>query len=408
MIVGLSIAVIIIVSLDLYVFRLVKDATVKSAPFVRKFLYIVYWLFTAVVITSLIIGTQLDPFVQRFLRLVLFSIVFISITSKLLSGLFLFIEDFIRGVQWLLKKIDGKKEVHVDQSRSGFLRKSALVVGTLPTLTMGFGIGGAYNYRVRRKTLYFKDLPKAFDGIRVAQLSDIHSGSFYNKKAVMGGITTLLSEKPDAIFFTGDLVNDQSREVNEYIDVFSKLKAPLGVYSIMGNHDYGDYKRWPSQEAKIRDIRNLHRAHHNMGWDLLLNENRTLKVDGEEIALLGVENWGKGRFSKYGDLAKTYQGTEELPFKILLSHDPSHWDAEIRPKYPDIDLTLSGHTHGFQFGIEIGDFRWSPSKYIYKQWADLYQEGEQYIYVNRGFGFIGYPGRVGILPEITILELKRS
>lgn len=405
---GLSIAITIFILLDLYVFRLLKDATVKSHRFVRRALYIVYWFFTAVVVTSFIIGTQLDPFTQRFLRVVLFSIVFISITSKLLSGLFLFIEDIVRGIQWIMKKTAKKQTEEVDESRSGFLRKTALVVGSLPTITMGFGIGGAYDYRVRKKTLYFKDLPKAFDGIKVAQLSDIHSGSFYNKKAVLGGINTVLSEKPDAIFFTGDLVNDQSKEVEEYIDVFSKLDAPLGVYSVMGNHDYGDYRRWPSAQAKQRDIQNLHKAHELMGWDLLLNENRVLKVDGEEIALLGVENWGKGRFSKYGDLAKTYEGVADHPFKILLSHDPSHWDAEIRPKYSDIDLTLSGHTHGFQFGVEIGDFRWSPSKYIYKQWADLYQEGEQYIYVNRGFGFIGYPGRVGILPEITMLELKRS
>lgn len=405
---GLSIAITIFILLDLYVFRLLKDATIKSHRFVRRALYIVYWFFTAVVVTSFIIGTQLDPFTQRFLRVVLFSIVFINITSKLLSGLFLFIEDIVRGIQWIMKKTAKKQAEEVDESRSGFLRKTALVVGSLPTITMGFGIGGAYDYRVRKKTLYFKDLPKAFDGIKVAQLSDIHSGSFYNKKAVLGGINTVLSEKPDAIFFTGDLVNDQSKEVEEYIDVFSKLDAPLGVYSVMGNHDYGDYRRWPSAQAKQKDIQNLHKAHELMGWDLLLNENRVLKVDGEEIALLGVENWGKGRFSKYGDLAKTYEGVEDHPFKILLSHDPSHWDAEIRPKYSDIDLTLSGHTHGFQFGVEIGDFRWSPSKYIYKQWADLYQEGEQYIYVNRGFGFIGYPGRVGILPEITMLELKRS
>lgn len=405
---GLSIAITIFILLDLYVFRLLKDATVKSHRFVRRALYIVYWFFTAVVVTSFVIGTQLDPFTQRFLRVVLFSIVFINITSKLLSGLFLFIEDIVRGIQWVMKKTAKKQKEEVDESRSGFLRKTALVVGSLPTITMGFGIGGAYDYRVRKKTLYFKDLPKAFDGIKVAQLSDIHSGSFYNKKAVLGGINTVLSEKPDAIFFTGDLVNDQSKEVEEYIDVFSKLDAPLGVYSVMGNHDYGDYRRWSSAQAKQRDIQNLHKAHELMGWDLLLNENRVLKVDGEEIALLGVENWGKGRFSKYGDLAKTYEGVEDHPFKILLSHDPSHWDAEIRPKYSDIDLTLSGHTHGFQFGVEIGDFRWSPSKYIYKQWADLYQEGEQYIYVNRGFGFIGYPGRVGILPEITMLELKRS
>ena len=175
----------------------------------------------------------------------------------------------------------------------------------------------------------------------------------------------------------------------------------------MGNHDYGDYSEWSSQAAKQQDVKNLHSMHKYMEYDLLLNENRTIKVDGEEIAILGCENWGSGRFSKYGDMKKTIEGVEQ-PFKILLSHDPSHWDAQIRPEYSDIDLTLSGHTHGMQFGVEIGNFRWSPVQYRYKQWADLYQEGDQYLYVNRGYGYIGYPGRIGILPEITILELKRA
>ena len=218
----------------------------------------------------------------------------------------------------------------------------------------------------------------------------------------------LLGQKPDIPFFTGDLVNNRSEEAKDYLDIFKRVKAPLGVFSVMGNHDYGDYTEWPSEAAKQKDIKKLHEMHAYMGYDLLLNENRTIKVDGEEIAILGCENWGAGRFSKYGDMSKTIEGTEEKPYKLLLSHDPSHWDAQIRPSYPDIDLMLAGHTHGMQFGVEIGDFRWSPVQYRYKQWADHYQEGDQSLYVNRGYGFIGYPGRIGILPEITILELKKA
>jgi uncharacterized protein len=225
---------------------------------------------------------------------------------------------------------------------------------------------------------------------------------------VKGGVEMVLKEKPDLILFTGDLVNNESREVNEYIDVFNKLRAHLGVYSITGNHDYGDYKSWPDQAAKKKNFIDLMEAHRLLGFDLLMNENRSLRQNGESLAIIGIENWGAGRFSKYGKLAVAYAGIEEASIKILLSHDPSHWDAQVRPQYGDIDLTLSGHTHGFQFGVEIGNFKWSPSQYAYKQWAGLYQEGNQYLYVNRGFGYIGYPGRVGMPPEITILELTRA
>ena len=293
-------------------------------------------------------------------------------------------------------------------TRSEFLSKAALVAGAIPASVMSFGmISGAYDYRVRKKQILLPNLPASFDGIRIAQLSDIHSGSFYNKTAVNGGIDMLLSEKPDIIFFTGDLVNNQSKEVKEYQDIFSRVKAPLGTFSILGNHDYGDYVSWSSQAAKHENLNQLVQTHKRMGWDILLNEHRYIEVDGDKIGIIGVENWGAGRFAKYGNLEKAANGVE-APVKILLSHDPSHWDAQIRPNQPDIDLTLSGHTHGFQFGVEIGNFRWSPSQWIYKQWADLYQEGNQYLYVNRGFGFLGYPGRVGILPEITILELKKA
>jgi uncharacterized protein len=210
------------------------------------------------------------------------------------------------------------------------------------------------------------------------------------------------------IFFTGDLVNEETQEVDNYIHVFDKVKAPLGVFSITGNHDYGDYRIWSSTEAKQKNFQDLKTAHRLLGWDLLMNEHRFLRVDGEQLVVVGIENWGTGRFPKYGQLDKAYQGAEDIPFKVLLSHDPSHWDAQVRPEYPDIDLMLAGHTHGFQFGVEAAGIKWSPSQWIYKQWAGLYQEGQQYLYVNRGYGYIGYPGRIGILPEITVFELKKA
>ena len=289
--------------------------------------------------------------------------------------------------------------------RSKFLARSAVIMATLPIVTMSFGIvRGAYDYRIRRRKVYLPSLPKAFEGVKVAQLSDIHSGSFYDKVAVQGGIDMLMAEKPDLIFFTGDLVNSQTKEVSDYMDLFSKVKADLGVYSTLGNHDYGDYLQWSSVEAKQRNLADMIKTHERLGWKLLMNENEAIRVGTDQISVLGVENWGAGRFAKYGQLDKAALYAEG-DVKLLLSHDPSHWDAQIRSQQPDIDITFSGHTHGMQLGVEIGDFRWSPSKYIYKQWADLYQENNQYLYVNRGYGFLGFPGRIGILPEITMLEL---
>ena len=251
-------------------------------------------------------------------------------------------------------------------------------------------------------------MSRSFDGIRLAQVSDIHSGSFWNKTAVQGGVEMLLGEKPDVIAFTGDLVNNETTEVKDYIDVFNKLRAPLGVFSVTGNHDYGDYRAWNTKAEKEENFRNLIQAHKALGFRLLKNENEILNVDGEQLAIVGIENWGAGRFSKYGKLDAALEGTSDVSTKILLSHDPSHWDAQVRNHNQHIDLTLSGHTHGFQFGVEIGGFKWSPSQYIYKQWAGLYEEHDHQLYVNRGFGYLGYPGRVGIPPEITILELVRA
>ncbi len=405
------IVLLLLFLIDWYVFQAVKLLTKNWKH--KKALWVTYWVFTMLIVAILaqwkFFGLHfVSQAVQRYVGLA----IMIDYLSKIFAIVFLLLDDGIRFFKWVKLKITKKAEVQKIGNlipRSAFLAKASIAAIALPVATLGFGIlSGAYDYRVRRKRVVIPNLPKAFDGIKIGQLSDIHSGSFYNKTAVQGGIDLMLKEKPDIFMFTGDLVNNETSEVGEYKEMFAKLSAPLGAYSTLGNHDYGDYKQWKSSAAKQQNLDDLAQVHKEMGWDLLRNENRIITVDGEQLAILGVENWGKGRFAKYGDLDKAYKGSEEAPVKILLSHDPSHWDMQVRPNHPDIDLMLAGHTHGFQFGVEIGNFRWSPSQYIYEQWADLYQKGNQQLYVNRGFGFLGYPGRVGILPEITVLELVRG
>jgi predicted MPP superfamily phosphohydrolase len=272
--------------------------------------------------------------------------------------------------------------------------------------TLIYGFSNKYNYRIRRVKIRFANLPAAFRGLKIVQVSDIHSGSLDNPRKVARGVEMILAEKADMIFFTGDLVNDRTEEMDAYQELFSRLQAPMGVYSILGNHDYGDYTHWPSPQAKAANLQRLKDLQAAMGWKMLNNAHTVLERNGQRIGLIGVENWSaKAHFPRYGDLEKATAGMEEVPFKILLSHDPSHWDARVRPDHPDIDLMLAGHTHGMQFGVEIPGFKWSPIQYAYPEWAGLYRQGKQYLYVNRGYGFLGYPGRVGILPEITVLEL---
>lgn len=292
--------------------------------------------------------------------------------------------------------------------RSVFLKRTALLLGGTLLGGIMYGVTNRYNYQVRRIKLRFKNLPEGFRGTKIVQISDIHSGSFDSHRAVERGVQKVMDEKPDIVFFTGDLVNNKADEIQPYTNIFSKITAPLGVYSTLGNHDYGDYVQWPSMEAKVKNLDWLKQTHSKMGWRLLMNEHVVVEKGQDKIAVVGIENWGaKAGFPKYGKMDEAYKGLPEknIPFKILLSHDPSHWDAQVRNEYSDIDLTLSGHTHGMQLGVEIPGFKWSPVKYIYNKWAGIYREGEQYLYVNRGFGFLGYPGRLGILPEITVIEL---
>jgi predicted MPP superfamily phosphohydrolase len=372
-----------------------------------------YWSISIVFIT----GIFLSIFLKLGLgfRAAIMLGFFLLAIGKVLFLPFILIDDLRRLVLWLNKK--SKKQTSkphqpgpYDIPRSEFLMKAGLLAGAIPLAGLTYGtISGVYDYRVKHRKLYLPNLPKAFDGIKLGQISDIHSGSFYNKRAVAGGVEMLLKEKPDFIFFTGDLVNSRTNEMYGYQDVFSKVKAPLGVYSSLGNHDYGDYANWPNEAAKQKNMDDLIATHKNLGWDLLMNTNRRLKVNGEEIGILGVENWGSlSRFPKRGRLDLAVKNTDDLPVKLLLSHDPSHWRAQVLPHYPQIDAMFAGHTHGMQFGIQTEYFQWSPVQYIYKEWAGLYREGNQQLYVNVGYGFLGYPGRLGMLPEITIFELKAS
>ena len=406
---------LILLIIDYYVFQGIKAASQSFAPTTRNLINYIYWGITVLTMVSLFAYHFVNPFwLGKNIRTAIMVGIFTNYVSKIVMVFFLFIDEIWRLIQWVIQQFKGPEPAtEVAENaipRSEFLAKTGVILGTAPIVAISWGIiSGAHDYRVRRKTLHLPNLPKSFDGIRIAQISDVHSGSFWNKTAVKGGIDMLNKEKPDLVFFTGDLVNNQAEEMKDYVDVFNKVTAPLGVYSILGNHDYGDYVSWPSKAAKAKNLETLIQTHRAMGWDILLDEYRILKEGDGEIAIIGIENWGaKGRFPKYGNLKNAYQGTEDVPVKLLLSHDPSHWRAEVLPMYPDIDLTFSGHTHGMQFGVEIGDFRWSPVKYMYDEWADLYQSGKQYLYVNRGFGYLGFPGRIGIVPEITVIELKRD
>ncbi|MEO7213553.1 metallophosphoesterase [Mucilaginibacter sp.] len=292
--------------------------------------------------------------------------------------------------------------------RRKFIVQAALLIAAVPFTGFLYAmIRGKYDYKVHRTTIYYDDLPEAFDGFTITQLSDIHSGSFDNVTAMQRGIDLAKSQKSDLFVFTGDLVNNAAWEIEQYIDRFSQLKAPYGQFSILGNHDYGDYIPWASPEEKAANLQKLKRHHGELGYRLLLNENVVIEKGGQKISLIGVENWGKG-FIQMGDLEKALRGVDKDAFKVLLSHDPTHWEEKVRYNPTDIHLTLAGHTHGAQFGIETAGIKWSPVKYRYLDWAGLINHQNRYLYVNRGFGFLAFSGRLGIWPEITVITLKKK
>ena len=317
----------------------------------------------------------------------------------------LLLEDITRLIKAIFRKPTNAPRI---PSRRKFVSTLGWGLAAIPFASILYSIfKGKYNYKVWKYTLYFDNLPKAFDGYRITQISDIHCGSFDNYEKIRYGVELINSQKSDVILFTGDLVNNLANEVHNWKSLFATLQAPNGVFSIMGNHDYGDYSSWETPEAKQQNLEHLFQLQKQMGWQLLLNEHCYLERNGEKIALIGVENWGHGRFSKYGDLNKAMEGVNTEDFKILMSHDPTHWQEVVLPENKDIQLTLSGHTHGMQCGIEIpGWLKWSPSQYIYKYWGGMYEEDGKYLNVNRGFGYHAFPGRLGVWPEITVIELK--
>ncbi|MBN4070487.1 metallophosphoesterase [Olleya sp. AH-315-F22] len=330
---------------------------------------------------------------------------------KVVMMLMMFGEDIIRLPQAaysFFAENDGNKSNHFP-SRRKFISQMAIGIAAIPFVSLLYGMyRGKYNFKVLKYTLHFEDLPEAFDGYKITQISDIHSGSFDNKKKIEYAVGLVNEQLSDVILFTGDMVNNKATEMLPWKSVFSKLEAKDGMFSILGNHDYGDYVKWKSEEEKKTNLNDLAKIQREIGFDLLMNESRFLEKDGQRIAIIGVENWGKG-FKQKGDLNKAASSIDAKDFKILMTHDPTHWEEEVINDDYHYHLTLSGHTHGMQFGIEIpGWIKWSPVKWRYKYWAGIYKEKGQYINVNRGFGFLAYPGRVGIWPEITVIELKKG
>ena len=394
------------VILTLYGFQAIK--TVTKQPWV-------YYLFFAVAL--IVVGNFVIQFalgnegrVLTVHKSYAFGLLLSFMAFNLVLLPILFGEDIIRGAIGLYEKMTTKSDGFYMPSRRKFVSQIALGLAAILFSSLLYGMyRGKYNFRVLNYTLHYEDLPEAFDGYRITQISDIHSGSFDNKEKIEYAVDLINEQKSDVLLFTGDMVNNKASEMLPWKDTFGRLKAKDGKFSVLGNHDYGDYVDWNSPEEKHQNLEDLKQIQKDIGFDLLLNESRFLEKDNQRLALVGVENWGKGGFIKVGDLQKASENIESDDFKILMSHDPSHWEEKVINDPYHYHLTLSGHTHGMQFGIEIpGWIKWSPSKWRYKHWAGIYTELGQHINVNRGFGYLGYPGRVGIWPEITVIELKKG
>ena len=400
--------IIIFGIIDLYAYQAFK--TVSK----NQWLNVLYWVVTVLVIGNFVMHyygfNRRDGFSHA--HAYAFGFFVAILIPKMVLLLVMLSEDIFRiplAIYRFFTEGDSAKGNYF-ASRRQFISQIALGIAALPLASILYGIyKGKYNYKVLKYTLHFEDLPEAFDGYKITQISDIHSGSFDNDDKVKYGVDLINRQNSDVILFTGDIVNNKADELQPYTTIFNKLQAKDGLFSVLGNHDYGDYVTWDSEEAKTKNLDYLKKLQREIGFDLLLNESRYIERDGQRIALIGVENWGAGGFKKAGDLNTAAQHIDENDFKILMSHDPTHWQKQVITDPKHYHLTLSGHTHGMQFGIEIpGWFKWSPVKWRYKYWAGIYEEAGQYINVNRGFGYLAFPGRVGIWPEITVIELKKG
>ena len=401
------ILVIIYVVLDIYAFQAFKTVTRHNL------IYYIYLLLSLGALVFMLYQFNIVPEKDGWAGARSYSVGFFLalFVPKLIFFFLLFGEDIVRLVIGGVRKIFSyNSSEDAIPSRRKFISQLALGIAAIPFASLLYGmVQGRYNFRVLKYTLYFDDLPDAFDGYRIAQISDVHSGSFDNPEKIKYGIDLLNEQKSDVVLFTGDLVNNKASEMDNWKEVFGKIEAKDGVFSVLGNHDYGDYVNWESVEAKAQNLEALKKVHADMGWNLMLNEHTFVERNGERIALIGVENWGIGGFKQAGDLDRAAAGVDDRDFKVLLSHDPSYWQEKIKSDPKNYHLTLSGHTHGMQFGIEIpGWFRWSPVQYRYENWAGIYEEFGRYINVNRGFGYLAYPGRVGIWPEVSVIELRKG
>ncbi|MCC2547656.1 metallophosphoesterase [Hymenobacter sp. BT175] len=397
-----------------YGYQAVRALVQHSTPGTRRLTTILYWLFTLVVwgLGFWAMSTRRDhaSYKSYFGGLLL-----AMVAAKIVILIPLLVEDIVRVGRWVYQSFSTPAGSTGDEkaiSRSEFLSKAALLAGAVPFVALLWGmVKGGTDYTVKRVSLRFPNLPASFDGFKIVQISDLHTGSFQSKEPLRKAVSLINQQQADLVFMTGDLVNNFAHEVEEHIDTLAGIQSKLPIFSVLGNHDYADYVDWDTMggaSAKSANLARIKQNHAKMGWNLLLDEARTIERGGEKISILGVQNWGARGFTQYGQLHKAHAAADTgAPFKILLSHDPSHWDGQVH-EYPDIDLTLSGHTHGMQFGVNLHWLKWSPVQYAYKQWAGLYQRGQQYLYVNTGLGFIGYPGRVGFLPEITVFELRRA
>lgn len=398
---------VILLLVELYAYQAIKTITRE------RWILIVYQVLSLMAFAYILYGfSQFDRKVgQNAQSLFTIGLFLLMLVPKLLMAVILLSEDVFRMFATILNyftQSDSIKEAIPERRK--FISQIALGIAAIPFTSLLYGMTkGKYNFKVIRQTLFFPDLPESFDGMTITQFSDVHSGSFDNPEKIAYAIDLINAQKSDIILFTGDIVNTHATEMHPWIETFKKIETPkFGKYSILGNHDYGEYVDWDYKKDKEDNFNAIKDLHRQIDFKLLLNENVKLKNGADEIALIGVENWGV-KFKQAGDLAKASEGVKKEDFKILMSHDPSHWDAEVQHHENNYHLTLSGHTHGLQFGIEIpGVIKWSPVQYVYKYWAGLYKNMGRYIYVNRGFGFHAYPGRVGIWPEITVIQLKKG
>lgn len=402
---------VLLILIDLYAYKGVNVAMENHSIVLRRIVRFLYWTISISILGMIawtILGMQSTQ--ARRDHSHVFSLVAIFLLfflPKLIIVVFHGLDDLLHAGRWLWSKMlpgpsDGSGET---LNRANFLSQLGLVLATVPFAGVLYGVTkGRHRFNVARIPVRSAGIPKAFNGLRIVQISDMHLGSYGDDTSIVQkGVDMINAEKPDLILFTGDLVNDYADEAEKFVPILSKLEAPMGKFSILGNHDYSDYVKWDSATAKSENLEKLKKLQHDMGFTLLLDRNVTLQKDGDQVGLIGVQNWGK-RFQQYGDLAKAMRGSEVHPFRILMSHDPTHWEEQV--KGTGIDLTLSGHTHGAQFGVRINGRTYSPAQWVYRHWAGEYQENGQTLYVNRGFGFIGFPGRVGMPPEITVFDLQ--